>query len=115
MEKFDVSAWKQARNNKHLAREERRKDLLNNAKQEIFQFFSAIPTIKSVYLTGSILQPNKFHKYSDIDIAVEGLEETSYLRTKVELEKLLNITVDLIELENCRFRDIILENGIKII
>ena len=67
-----------------------------------------------VYITGSLLRENSFYDFSDIDIAVSGLEK-DYLKTKCELENLINRTVDLIELEKCGFKKIIKKNGYRIL
>lgn len=115
-ETFDISGWQKARDKKRLDREGRRKTLLKEAQQRVPDYFSKNrKEVKRVFLTGSVLEPEKFHQYSDIDIAVEGLPEVVYFRTKVELEELLNVNVDLIELENCTFRDRIETYGLRIV
>lgn len=115
METYDISAWKKAQEKKAKDRERRRFKILNEAREKLHEYFTSGMEIKHVYITGSILQPDNFNKYSDIDVAVEGLPETRYFKTKAELETLLTITVDLIELEHCTFRDLITENGLKIL
>jgi len=65
-------------------------------------------------LTGSILREGKYYPFSDLDIAVEGLQE-DYFKTLVQLEDLLDRNVDLIELESCRFSQEIQERGLKIL
>ena len=122
-EVFDISGWKRIQAKKFSEREVRRKALLKQALEKVHQYFISKRAVEEVYLTGSLLQENRFHKYSDIDIAVKGLPEIQYIKTKVELEKLLNVTVDLIELENCSFpvrdrfadKKMIIENGLKIL
>lgn len=115
MPEFDISGWKKARNRKSQEQEVRRKKLLAETREKVRRYFISHPGITEVYLTGSLLQPHRFHRYSDVDIVVEGLPETDYFRTKANLERLLNISVDLIELENCPFKKMIIDNGLKII
>jgi predicted nucleotidyltransferase len=52
---------------------------------------------------------------SDIDIAVKGLSPEIYFQAIFELGELLPRQVEIIELENCRFADKIIETGLKII
>ncbi|GFP28108.1 hypothetical protein HKBW3S33_01525, partial [Candidatus Hakubella thermalkaliphila] len=51
---------------------------------------------------------------SDIDVVVDGPIE-GYFKTLSELEELLERSVDLIELEKCKFKDCIEKKGLKII
>lgn len=44
--------------------------------------------VKKVYLIGSLLDFNWFHKYSDIDIAVEGLDPGEYFQAYLRIEKI---------------------------
>ncbi|GEM_PF-2538234 len=70
--------------------------------------------VDKVFLTGSILKEGRFHEHSDIDIAVDGLRE-DYFKTHTDLEDILKREVDLIELERCRFRELILQHGLRIV
>ncbi len=54
-----------------------------------------------------------FYDFSDIDIAVEGLRE-DWFQVSAEIEDLLNRDVDIVEMEDCRFKDYIIKHGVKI-
>ncbi len=69
--------------------------------------------MEKVYLTGSLLREDGFYPFSDIDLAVEGLQE-DYFKLVVALEDLMGRWVDVIELEKCRFRDRIERQGVRI-
>lgn len=60
-----------------------------------------------------MLNEGQFNEYSDIDIAVEGLQE-DYFAVMTELEQLLNRDVDIIELENCRFAALLKKRGLLV-
>lgn len=69
-------------------------DKLNKAIQ---QFFSTQPVLKA-YLFGSYSR-KKEHKNSDIDIMIEledGVDLFQFINIKLELEKILNRSVDLV-------------------
>jgi predicted nucleotidyltransferase len=108
----DISLWEAALLEKYRHRELQRQRILATAIEALKKYFSR-KRVRKVYLTGSILQEGKYYTFSDLDIAVEGLEE-DYFVTLVELEELLDINVDLIELESCRFRREIQERGLEI-
>jgi len=92
----------------------RRHEILELAIIKIKSVFKTVD-VKEVYITGSILIPHKFTSHSDIDIAVKGLSATDYFSVISRLEEILLITVEIIELENCRFSDKIISTGLKII
>ncbi len=47
------------------------------------------PSVQRAYLFGSIVQPNRFHSESDIDIAVEGITARTYTTLWRDLEEAL--------------------------
>lgn len=108
----DISLWEAALMEKYRQRELQRQRILANTIEALKEYFCR-KRVRKVYLAGSILQEGKYFAFSDLDIAVEGLEE-DYFVTLVELEELLDRNVDLIELESCRFRWKIQEKGVKI-
>jgi predicted nucleotidyltransferase len=71
--------------------------------------------VQEVFLTGSILIPYKFSSRSDIDIAVKGLSAHDYFPVLSKLEESLLRTVEIIELENCRFSDKIITTGLRVL
>jgi len=71
--------------------------------------------VQSLYIFGSITRENMFDTYSDIDIAIEGLENHSnYFRIWNDIENVLNHKTDLLEFEKCNFKQQIISEGIKI-
>lgn len=110
---FDTSLWRKIVEERAVQRERERRSVLSQAVDALRQYF-ADKRVKAVYLTGSILREGRFASFSDIDVAVEGLEE-DYLRTLAELEGVLHRQVDLIELEKCSFREQILERGLRVL
>lgn len=109
---FDTSLWEEGLTEWAKKREEHRQQLLDITKEKLYGYFQD-KQVKTVYLTGSLLQPGKFYEFSDIDIAVEGLKEP-YFQILRELEEILDRPVDIVELECCRFRQSIEAQGIKI-
>lgn len=109
---FDTSLWRRIMEERAARRESERQRTLAQTVEALRQYF-VNKRVRAVYLTGSILREGKFVPFSDIDVAVEGLEE-DYLRTLAELEGVLHRQVDLIELEKCSFREQILQRGLRI-
>lgn len=108
----DISLWAQTVEQEYREREKERLRILSQAIDLLAEFFQG-KKVDRIYLTGSLLRPGHFYPFSDVDIAVEGLQE-DYWRVLVELEDLLNRTVDLIELEKCRFSEAIKKHGKRI-
>lgn len=109
----DISLWAKALDQEYLKREKDRQHLLSRAIDTVAAFFQG-KKVEHVYLTGSLIEPGHFYPFSDVDIAVEGLQE-DFWRVMVDLEDLLDRTVDLIELEKCRFSEAIREKGQRIV
>ncbi|MBM4275655.1 MAG: nucleotidyltransferase domain-containing protein [Deltaproteobacteria bacterium] len=110
---FDTSRWEQALEEEARRRERERQEVLTRALARLPAYFAG-KRVAAAYLTGSVLREGHFYAFSDVDIAVEGLEE-DYFRVMVELEELLDRQVDLIELERCRFAETIRERGWRVI
>ena len=111
--KFNISLWERAVELEYNEREKERVDTLKALISTLKDYFKH-KNIKKVFIVGSILKEGMFFHFSDIDIAVEGLKE-GYFRSLSELEDLLKRDVDIIELESCRFRDLIEKHGIRVI
>lgn len=63
---------------------------------------------------GSVLAPERFREYSDIDIAVEGVTDPeTYFRMLEEAEELTRFPLDLVQLERIEpeYRELILQKG----
>lgn len=93
-------------------REEARQRLLAQVLEKLPAYFEDTQ-VEAVYLIGSLLQPDHFYAFSDIDLAVVGLQE-DYFSRLVELEELLDRRVDVIEVERCRFREEITTKGLRL-
>lgn len=69
---------------------------------------------EKIYLWGSILTPNNFRDYSDIDIALVGiLSAKRFFELYGEIMFLSDFSIDIVQLEKIEpeFRDIILMKG----
>lgn len=113
MERFDTSLWRAAIAKKNLQRETYRKRKLAELRDQLTRYF-APKKVARVYLIGSILRPEAFNEDSDIDIVVRGLSE-DYFRVSAELEGLVGRSLDLIEMERCRFTEYVESEGLRII
>ncbi len=110
---LDISLWEERIKEEEEKREEIRIKTLQKYERFLKKYFKG-KRVKSVFLVGSILQEYKFYPFSDVDVAVEGLGE-DYFKTLLDTEELLERNIDLIELEECRFKDTIPQRGKKII
>jgi len=110
---FDTSRWEQALEGEARQREGERLRILAHAKDKLLVYFQN-KKVRAVYLTGSLLREGCFYPWSDVDIGVEGLEE-DYFAVLSQLEDLLDHQVELIELEACRFADVIRKKGVRIL
>ena len=93
-------AWLRARDRR---RAERRRRLWEQAKQDADRTIALIVREfrpARIYQWGSIVHPEHFAEYSDIDIAVEGLPggAAEYFRLLAEAEKLTSFPLDIVEL-----------------
>jgi predicted nucleotidyltransferase len=95
-------AWLRARDRR---RAERRRRLWEQAKQDADRIIALIVREfrpARIYQWGSVVHPEHFAEYSDIDIAVEGLPggAAEYFRLLAEAEKLTSFPLDIVELEH---------------
>lgn len=68
----------------------------------------------TVYVFGSLTEPFKFHKFSDVDIAVQKLADgVSPYSLQAQLEEQLERPVDLIEMDDSRIKHVIMTRGEK--
>ena len=108
---FDISLFRKIEAERKRAREAFRRHRLAEVKSALKSYFAGKP-VERVYLFGSILTENHFRKFSDIDVAVEGLDSKDYLTVFGELEELLGTEqIDLVRLEKCHFADLIEKYG----
>jgi predicted nucleotidyltransferase len=103
-EQHDLSAYIDAWR-KRLARQQReRKKRTQHLRQVALACARLLVQdfgVGKVYLFGSLLTEELAHDRSDIDLAVEGLDQESYLRALRELGELLptGVELDLVRLE----------------
>jgi len=107
--KFSTHLWTRLLEEKRENRERERMETLESVCKSLREYFS-LKKVQAVYLCGSLTREGEFDSFSDIDVAVEGLEE-DYFTTLCELEELLKRDVDLIELRRCPFREQILRRA----
>jgi predicted nucleotidyltransferase len=111
---FSTDLFEEIEKERMEQRESLRIELLEKTRLVLLQVFKNLK-VKSVYITGSLAVPNKFFSYSDIDIAAEGISSENYFSVLAKLNELLPRTVELIELESCKFASRIKEKGIRVI
>ena len=80
-------------------REERRTRCLAAARAGIRRLAPAFSPIRAVYLFGSLLQPGRFSRRSDVDVAIECDDIPTEGRFRRALEEELRRVVDLRPLE----------------
>jgi predicted nucleotidyltransferase len=95
-------AWLRARD---ARRAELRRKLWGQAKQDADRIIAMIVREfrpARIYQWGSIVHPEHFAEYSDVDIAVEGLPggASEYFRLLAEAERLTSFPLDIVELEH---------------
>jgi predicted nucleotidyltransferase len=69
--------------------------------QQCAQFLKERFNVDNVYIFGSVVGDGIWHKYSDIDIAVEGLPADKYFRALCDISEILpsELDLDLVTLE----------------
>jgi predicted nucleotidyltransferase len=111
---FDISLWQQIITEQKNQQELYRQEQFTAVKKLLKEYF-AKKSVEKVYLIGSLTKPDQYNKYSDIDIAIKGMNPQEYLQIFGELEELLNTeNIDLIEIEKCGFAEIIETEGVVI-
>lgn len=76
-------------------REARRTERLAAARRALAELAPEEPSLRAVYLYGSILQPGKFGERSDLDVAVDSDDPAAESRLWRALEDTLDLPVDL--------------------
>ena len=110
---YSIRLFQEIEEAKRIELEKIRTDLLDLTRQILTRMSPDIRA-EEIYITGSLLVPFRFGKNSDIDIAVKGLPGEDYFPLLAHLEDLLPRTVEIIDLEDCRFKDKIIEKGLRI-
>lgn len=63
---------------------------------------------------GSVINPDRFREYSDIDIAVEGIVDgETFFALLADAEKMTDFPLDIVQLERIEpeFRELLLQKG----
>lgn len=110
---YDISLWESSLDKEYDAREKERLAILKASVKALKGYFKG-KDVKQVFLVGSILKKGGFYPFSDIDVAVCGLKE-EYFKTLSGLDAVLGRNVDLIEIEECRFKDSLERKGLKVL
>ena len=108
-----------------LEKKEREKDLrLDERFERARRNFEAIRRMiveryrpRRIYQWGSLLDRSRFRDYSDIDIAVEGVDEPErFFQMFGEAEKLSDLPLDLIDINRIEpeFAELIKEKGVVV-
>lgn len=110
---YNISLWEKFLGEEYNDREKERLTILKASVKALKVYFKG-KDVKRVFLVGSILKKGGFYPFSDIDVAVGGLNE-EYFKTLLGLEDVLGRNVDLIEIEKCRFKDSLEREGLKVV
>lgn len=105
-------------------KERKKREMLDLLYDRAIRDFDAIKEMiiehyqpRRIYQWGSLLDRSKFRDYSDIDIAVEGVDEPErFFKMYGEAEKLTDFPLDLLDI-NCiepEFADIIKQKGVQV-
>jgi len=104
--------WLQNRMKKLREMEQNRKRTtleVDNALNKLMKRYSW----DEAYLFGSVVKKRRYRHGSDVDIAISGLNKFDYYAFVGDISELLNKRVDVVLLEECRFRQSIMEKGIR--
>ena len=100
---FDVEAARQALARRGADRQKRERGLASEAQADFCRICEMLVSKyrpRRIYQWGSLLQPERFQEISDIDIAIEGLEDPlAGLHALDDACQLTRFPVDLVEIE----------------
>ena len=105
-------------------KERKKEEMLDRLYERAIRDFDVIKEMiihqyqpRRIYQWGSLLDRSKFRDYSDIDIAVEGVDEPArFFKMYGDAEKLTDFPLDLLDI-NCiepEFADIIKLKGVTV-
>jgi predicted nucleotidyltransferase len=101
---------KEEKERKHV--EEERKTLFKKVISVLEKEFKGSSV--EVYLIGSILQPFNFTARSDIDVVLKNYKGDRF-EFWARLEREIGRKVEIIPFETCRFQELVVKNGFKVI
>jgi len=70
-------------------------------------------SFEEAYIFGSLASPYLYFENSDIDIAFLGLKDEDFFQAMAFLSRELEAEVDILQLEDCPWREKIMREGIK--
>ncbi len=98
----------------------RKREALEVARKELLLKLKAILTrlyeqhyFENAIIFGSLLKAHAFRENSDLDIAFTGLADENFFRCMSILSSGLGRDVDIIQLEQCSFKEKIMREGIE--
>lgn len=96
----------------HLKRQQQGWQVAQQSAQILEQEFGA----SQVKLFGSMLDLQRIHEESDVDLAVEGLADDRYLEALARLLDLSPLSVDLVQIEHAppKIQAAINQHGVKL-
>ena len=93
--------------------EQKRLEILIELDKALLELHNLIG-FKVAIIFGSVVKKHQFLEDSDIDLAFEGLHSDDYFKAMALISERLHRDVEIIQLEkHCRFKEKIIESGIK--
>lgn len=108
---FSTAKLDQVLSDRRSQNEQERQILLKKTKEWLTQNANQYG-IDTVYIFGSVTRPYYFHQHSDIDLAVEEIEQNNFCLVISLLSTFVAREVDIIQLRKCHFADKIRQMGI---
>ena len=108
--------------NRHMkiwlkSRQEQKRKCEDLRQKALIKLYTALDELKKrygwneIYIFGSVSKPGFFHKNSDIDIGVSGLDSGDLYRFTAELSAIMERNVDIVRLEESKMADAIRRKG----
>jgi uncharacterized protein len=69
--------------------------------------------IEQAYIFGSLIYPDRFTEYSDVDVAVESIDPNRFFEAIALLSESVERDVDLVDLSKCTFANQIRQREIQ--
>ena len=116
MKTFDYQKARSVLNEREKMETKRNAELEEKASEDFDVILQVVLKYnpERIYQWGSLLESGKFNEISDIDIAVEGIDNVeNFFKMHKEIEQLTDFTVDLVQFEKIEpeFRKIIKLKG----
>lgn len=109
--RFDTWLLDAALEEQRQAWEEERRRVVAHVLELLDRWGPALG-IRQAYLFGSVARPGRFHPDSDVDLAVEQIDDQAFFQAVACFSGELGRPVDVVELAHCPFADRIRKEGI---